>query len=488
MSSERFGIPRSYETIHRNCIYSYLAILYVGIAKADVPNDSEEDAQPDQESSIVDRSSSEEPDETLETEVEPQQATLIVVGGAAGETPSPTLNRLTERLATVDPKSTIVIFTGNYSSAGEMPGKNHKKRSTVERHVRAHVDTVRDFVSRGGRTFFLSGHRDYAGRGRKGVRRLRKFINRELNKTVQDDDHDVDVMPSADCGEPTTVDLGEFGVLAVVNTQWWMQDWRAHARANEGCEYTSRGELATEVQLLTRKNRTKRLVVAMHHPLKSLGKFGGHFKAVEHFKPPIAGSIAVWLKQGGLIPQYRNHVKYDSLASSFYASAEKSGSVVFVSGHDRSLQLLEVGNQTQIVSGSSGLEPTYVVRARGNDFAKQASGWAEIQLNAQHKDRVSLISGESGETLITRALPEVGKVGADNLSPAPAVKKTSAKSTYAKRKPGKTRFFKRALLGRHYRDAHRLELDFPVLDLSTRAGRSRADRCRRRQPNQFVAC
>ncbi len=404
-------------------------------------------------------------------EAELTEATLIVVGGTAGEIPSPTLDRLEERLVSADPESTIVIFTGNYSSAGGMPGKTDGDRASVERDVNAHVDAVREFVGRGGRTFFLSGHYDYEGR--KDVRRLRKFINHELNATFPDDDHHVDVMPNADCGEPTTVDLGEFGVLALINSQWWMQDWRAHARFNEGCEYDSRGQLGTAFDLLTRKNRTKRVVVAMHHPLKSLGEYGGHFKAVEHAKPPLAGSINVWVKQSGLVEQYRNHVKYDSLASSFQASAEKSGTFVFVSGHDRSLQYLMVGErvpQVQIVSGSSGKEPTPVVRTRGDDFAKQASGWAELRLNASHDDSVVFIAGETGETLFTKELPAIAGAGADDLPDPAPVTETSTTSTYAKRKPRRTRLSKAMLLGRHYRDAHRLELEFPVLDLSTEQG------------------
>ena len=236
------------------------------------------------------------------------------------------------------------------------------------------------------------------------------------------------------------------------------------------CEFDSRGQLSIAVELLTRKNRNKRLVIAMHHPLKSLGKYGGHFKAVEHFKPPIAGSVVVWSKQGGLIPQYRNHVKYDSMASSFEASADKSGSFIFVSGHDKSMQLLQLGKQLQIVSGTSGNKPTPVVRTRGNDFAKQASGWAELQLNTSHDDRVIFVDGKNGETLLSRELPKVTRVGTSDLPDPPPVASTPTKATYAKDKPRKTRFLKRILLGRHYRDAHRLELDFPTLNLTEEHG------------------
>ncbi|MEM8605805.1 MAG: hypothetical protein AAGF92_01770 [Myxococcota bacterium] len=405
-------------------------------------------------------------------DTESTETTLIVVGGANGETPSPTLDRLKERLASADPSSTIVIFTGNYSISGGMPGKSDDKRTRVERDVDAHIDAVHDFVRRGGQTYFLAGNNDY--QGRKDVRRLRKHINRKLSSKLPDgEDRDVDVMPNADCGEPTILELGDFGVVVLVNSQWWMRDWKAHARFNEGCEFNTRGQLSSAVELLMRKHRTKRVIIALHHPLKSLGEYGGHFAGVEHVKPPIAGSLVVWAKQGGLVQQYRNHVKYDSLASSLEASAEQTGAFVFVSGHDRSLQVLRVGRlvpQVQIVSGSSGSDPTRVARSGDGEFAEQASGWAELRLNAAHEDTVTLIDGVSGETLFTEALPPITRVGEEGLpAPVPPTEATAV-STFTKEKPRKTRWFKRMLLGAHYRESHRLEIEFPVLDLSTEQG------------------
>ena len=451
---------------HRLVIAAVCAGLFVaegGPVRADVEVEAEV---------AVDVGLGADADVEPEDEPEPEAVKLIVVGGAGHETTTPTLARLKERLASADPASTIVIFTGNYSDAGSMPGKSDDNRAAVEREVKAHIDSVRDFVRRGGRTFFLAGHNDY--QGRKDVRRLRKYLNRELNAVLpEDEDRNVDVMPNADCGEPTIVELGEFGVVVLVNSQWWMQDWKAHARFNEGCEFDTRSQLSTSVDLLMRKHRAKRVVIAVHHPLKSLGEYGGHFGGVEHVKPPIAGSLEVWAKQGGLVRQYRNHVKYDSLASSLQASAEKSGAFVFVSGHDRSLQVLRVGRrvpQVQIVSGSSGSDATRVARPGDDEFAQQASGWAELRLNAAHDDTVTLIDGETGETLFAEALPPIAPVGDEGLPAAVTPTEATATSTFAKDKPRKTRWFKRMLLGGHYRESHRLELEFPVLDLSTEQG------------------
>ena len=76
---------------------------------------------------------------------DPPPSTLIFVGGSAGQLPSPTLDNLDRRLQQADPVSTYVLFTGNYARHGEMPGKSHPDRASVEADVRAHTDAVRAF-------------------------------------------------------------------------------------------------------------------------------------------------------------------------------------------------------------------------------------------------------------------------------------------------------------------------------------------------------
>lgn len=401
------------------------------------------------------------------------QGRTVIVAAGAGGSDGATLDTLKVRLQTADPKTTVVVFTGNYSKKAGMPSKNSDKREAVEEDVRRHTDVVKDFVKQGGQVFFLVGHRDYTDRGRKHVRRLRKFVNKELRSVMGDDedsDDKVDVMPSAACGEPTVIELGDIGVLALINTQWWLRNWKADSRTNEGCAFKARSQLTKAFELVAKKYRTRRVLIAQHHPVESLGKYGGHFRLVEHLKPPIFGSLAVWGRQGGLIPQYRNHARYDSLASVQYAVAEKYGSFIFLSGHDRSLQLLRPGNQYQVVVGASGDKTGAVTAAGGDEFAESMAGWAEVQLDPTGEGRVALFDGESAKELFSSSLPPMPELHEGSLEPAPPITEDEIKSLYSKRNPGKTNLLEAVLLGSHYRNAYTLAMTFPVLNLSTELG------------------
>lgn len=395
---------------------------------------------------------------------------IVAVGGTEGRWPSATLGQLTQRLAALDASQTVVLFTGNYARRGEMPGKNHPKRRAVERDVRRHVDAVRDFAERGGRVYFLPGHRDYAARGRKGVRRLRKYLNHAFRALVPPREEKLDVMPQASCGVPTVLELGDGVVLALLNTQWWLQDFSADARSNEDCAFKSRAQLSAAFLGLAKKYRTQRLVIAGHHPIESLGRFGGNFPIKDHFWPPVAGSLAVWARQSGLVPQYRGHPMYDSLVSMLFGTAQKFGRFVFLSGHERNLQWLHKGKQLQVISGSSAGTATEVGSPEAGEFVAARAGWVELQLGVPEGAQVTFYEGLHGRRLVRRALPPLQSLAAEN-PPAPAAPTPGSKqSTYAKRDPGHAGFLRRFFLGEHYREAHTLKLDFAQLLLAETAG------------------
>ncbi len=145
--------------------------------------------------------------------------------------------------------------------------------------------------------------------------------------------------------------------------------------------------------------------MAVRHPIDFLLSFCGNFDNIDYLIPPIFGSLAIWARQGGLIPQYRSHVMYDSIASSLLTSAKTFGSFVFASGHDRSLQVLNVDDQIQLVAGHSGSKPTRVISPDEGEFAEAIAGWIEVRLQDSGEGWAVVLGGPSGEELSRVALP-----------------------------------------------------------------------------------
>ena len=392
-----------------------------------------------------------------------QEVRLIAIGGSEGHSSaSTTLRHLKTHLKTVDAKNAVVVFTGNYSSQ-PMPSKNDPNRLRIETEVKQHIDAIKDFYKLGGQVYFLLGHKD-APKGRKSPRRLKKFINKQL-KSLSSSQRKPNAMPHPDCGEPAVIILPGHNILAIINSQWWFGDWHQHTRTNEGCEFKKRSELVFSFEAILKKYRNQRLIFALHHPLESLGEYGGHFKAIEHLNPPIIGTLKIWAKQNGLIPQFRSHPLYASLSNDIKGRSEKYGSFIFISGHEKNLQLLKVGTQTQIISGTSSQKTMPVIKSQKNEFSHRAGGWAQLTLRPDGAATAQFVEGIHAEQLFEIELPKPTSIAKQPIGFATSNTSTTTRSLYSRRNPGKTSFFGGMFFGRHYRNAYTLNLQFETLNL-----------------------
>lgn len=393
------------------------------------------------------------------------ESTVLFVGGSAGDGTTPTLKALRERLAAADPERTVVVFTGNYMK-GELPEKEDEGREAAEAAVLAHVDAVRDFFARGGRVYFLPGHTDFAAGGTRAVKRLRKLLNRSFTKGGDDG---LDVMPEAMCANSTYVKLGDSAGLLLVNSQWWMQANDEDPDFGDTCIEKTQKAFLGNVSDQLRAHRSKRLIIASHHPLGSYGELGGSFTANAHAQPfPVAGTAWVLARQVGLVPQYHNHPLVQSYVHMVVGEARRYGTFVFASGHDPSLQYVTVAKQAQIISGTSANSAGPVVQASTGDFSAAVPGWAEVAIGARGGDQVRFIA-QGAQTLFAAKLPEVNALPqAEREVPAP-MPQGRVLATYSKhdvwKLPGAVRFF----TGSFYADAFGLKLPYEVLDLE-RAG------------------
>lgn len=389
--------------------------------------------------------------------------TLIFVGGAHGDETSPTLDRLKQRLQSVDPAAGVVVFTGNYAG-GELPEEGTSGRAAAERAVMAHVAATKAFADRGGKVYFLPGHRDFAAGGTKAVRRLSAFLNAAYKSKV-------DVMPRAACGDPTVVELtGELG-LVLINSQWWMQNWTTDPLANQGCGVMTREGFGVYLRDAFNEYRTRRMVIASHHPLETYGEMGDAFVAQSHLKPaPVVGTIGVLASEAGLVPQNLNHPTVRAYVKLLCDEAQRYGAFFFASGHDASLQAIHVASQLQLISGTSGRTAAGVAGARKDDFSASVPGWAELVITPSGGGTARLIAGESGERLFEEALSDVEPFAPPPKEPPPPLPVGPVTTTFSKLGGKKMGSLSKFFLGSFYSDAYSLELPYEVLDLSTEQG------------------
>ncbi len=403
------------------------------------------------------------------------EKTFFLIGDAGaskiGET-SDALKALKKHTSSLNTKGNYTIFLGDNIYPNGMPKENADSRALAEHNLDVQIEAMNDFD---GKTVFIPGNHDWYSNGLKGLKREEEYIKKALKDKNA-------FQPDKGC-PIEKIDVSDNVVILALDTQWYITDWDKHPTMNDNCEIKSRNEFILEVEGELKKNSTKTILIAMHHPAYTNGSHGGHFNAKKHLFPfspyiplPGIGSLVVQIRsQGSVSPQDRFNYRYNDLMERLVTLSKNNERVVFVSGHEHSLQYIEHDGVKQIVSGSgSKTTPT----ALGNDgkFSYGGQGFAALNVYDDGSSEVSYYSAENGEPNLLYEtsvfeIPEPYDVSKLPSSFNPVTKV----SAYKKEDTEKGKSY-RWFWGEHYRDIYGVDLEVPVVTLDTLMGGFTIDR------------
>lgn len=373
-------------------------------------------------------------------------------------------------------ENTSVVFLGNNSYPTGIPPKMEwQERLEHTNNLDAQLDALKTFK---GRSFFLPGNMDWKKYGLAGIRRQEKYIEKIL------DNKDV-FFPESGCGEPYSIDLNDHLTLIIVDTQWWLEDWRDEPEMNDGCEVKSREVFKLSLEEAIKDARNKNVIIAMHHPLFSGGPRGGQFSVRQHLFPLTDAVPGFWLPLpiiGSLYPVYHsiigseqdiNHPEYQALRKIVTDIAQKNGSFIFAAGHEHNLQYLEIENQAYIVSGAGSISsPSKLIKgsqfATGKggfaqvDFYKDGTAWLKFWAIDENVPDGSLVFYKKIKGPLKSIQQERNQVQSFPFYDSGVKQVKLPLTNYDFSKNG----FGTFLWGDHYRDVYSLEITVPVLDLA----------------------
>ncbi|MEK7253331.1 MAG: metallophosphoesterase, partial [Bacteroidota bacterium] len=404
------------------------------------------------------------------------------------------LELLSQQLAQAG-KNSAVAFLGD--NIPKVDWGNEAARAKAEASLNAQLKILENYK---GKVFFLPGDNDW-NKGRKGGLEAVQWQENYIEERLQNDEI---FLPTNGCGDPETVKLDDNVVLAFINSQWWLQDWRPFDDINSGCEVKDRLGFLQEMRDVLKKNNDEFVVVLSHHPMFSNGNHGGSFSVKNHLFPftttsknlylplPGIGSLAMLARQTGAHQQDIPHSHYLRLRNELMALLElspRNRNVIFAAGHDHSLQYFNKldGRAQFIVSGSGGKEDFarggkmagYVQSERGFSkllFFKNREVWVEFWTMADAPGSPSGAGGIGGGGSPLGA--GGGKVAFrkrlfQGEPPAPAkplaiVQKSfpDSISTIASNQY-KTGIFWRTFFGRGYRKAWQTPVTAPIFNMET---------------------
>jgi len=407
--------------------------------------------------------------EENETDAELVQQVYLI--GDAGKLhsgkPSPVLKAVEKKLNPEDKKQSLVYLGDNIYPSG-MPPKDDPTRYKAEKSLAVQLDVIEPMEGVG---ILLPGNHDWYSNGLEGVKRQEDYVKKYLSEKK-----DI-FLPADGCPGPVDIDISDDLALIVFDSKWMIEDFYATVDVNYECEVNHFSEFKRVLLDKINDHQDKVVLVVSHHPMESLGSHGGYFSARSHFFPltmineklyipvPGLGSFLNMLRINAGIREDITGEAITYLKRDLLAAANMHGRVIFASGHDHNLQLLDIDGHYQIVSGAGTKQnPT---RLGGNGlFTTGSLGYSVLDLYDDGTTMVTYYSVDSlanEEIAFAKKLLEPQKVY-DTKLVTPMTETEYSTSVY---KGDETKGdFHRDILGKWYRELYYTDIEVPVFQLS----------------------
>jgi len=356
-------------------------------------------------------------------------------------------------------------------------------RDSTDSHFNEDVQNLKHilgtFDNYEGNVVFIPGNHDWAKGRREGWQSVKDeefFIEQYLN-------HGNVFLPDGGCPGPVEVPLSDDITLIIFDTQWYFHK-NDKPGVDSNCDFSSSADLFSQVEDAISRNRDKKIIIAAHHPIFSVGNHGGHFPASYLLFPLLELKKWMYLPLPGfLYTGYRKylgsiqdlaHPEYKTLKGAIMNVIRDHPNLIYAAGHDHNLQYNGNNSLHHIISGGGG-EASYIAkRKKKTDFAYQNVGFSKLSFYSNGDVWVEFISPDNsamGEISYAKKLfnkpvfdPEKKEAKLERLDFSDSVVQVKLTDIYNK---GNLHTF---FMGDNYRDVWNETVELPVFDIDTEKG------------------
>lgn len=385
--------------------------------------------------------------------------TFFLLGDAGNGITPDTINHsnsLANALNSASKNSTLLFLGDNIYPAG-MPKTGDKNRNNAEKKLQNQIDVASSFK---GKTIFIPGNHDWYSDGNEGLKRQQEFVEKQLGKKS--------FLPKNGCAVETLT-IGPDIVLIIVDSQWYITNWDKEPTINDDCDIKTRTAFLDEFRNEIKKARGKTTLVAIHHPMFSNGTHGGQYSFKSHLNPlPILGSFKNWIREtSGIANVDMQNDKYNELKKNLVAAAQQNDKVIFISGHDHSLQYIIEDNLHQIISGSAS-KTSETRNVKGGQFSQGANGYAIVDVFEDGSSFVRFMNSNDNKVVYQSTVlsPDTKKQNLAFDAHFPPETKSGIYDAKATTKSN----FHNFLWGKKYRNTYSLPVTAKTVNLDTLFG------------------
>jgi hypothetical protein len=388
-----------------------------------------------------------------------QETTNIFLIGDAGQleegTVSKALVAMQANFASAD-KNDVLLFLGDNVYPKGIPSKNDNAYKNAKKALEAQIEIAKTFP---GKVSFIPGNHDWYN-GLKGLKRQEELVEKALGKNT--------FKPEKGCAIDK-IKISEDIVLLLVDSQWYLSNWNKHPTINDNCDIKTRELFLAEFRSEIKKARGKTTLVAMHHPMYSNGPHNGQYTFNQHMKPiPVLGSLKNIIRTtGGVSNADMSNWFYNDLRKNMIAASQQNNNVIFLSGHEHSLQFIQSDNLTQIISGSgskvSGTKPQ-----NKEQFGAGIKGYAILNIDKNAASDVQFIEAETNSVIYKKTIHSGKKIVSEIKYPT-RFKDSVVATIFSKEETTKSSFYK-FIWGERFRTYYSEPIKAKTVDLDTLFG------------------
>ncbi|WP_173003158.1 BamA/TamA family outer membrane protein [Chitinophaga sp. SYP-B3965] len=399
----------------------------------------------------------------------------IILIGDAGEIhhgTNPTIDAVRKLIDLNKGKNTVLFLGDNVYPLG-LPNVNAPGYKEAQAILDYQAGLLKDTKAEG---IFIPGNHDWSRHkpdGWQTIRNQQRYIDSLGWPNLQ-------FLPKDGCPGPIAVPLGKDVVLIVMDSEWWLYPGKKPG-IESGCDCKTQDEVLSAINDIAALNPGKLMVFATHHPLRSYGIHGGYYTIKQHIFPltdakpglyiplPVIGSIYPLVRGVFGTTEDLPHPLYKRMVKGIEEALPKDAQVVFVSGHDHTLQLIKDQGRSYIVSGS-GVKNNRVKKGNLSEFASRVNGFTVIEVMTNGNVKANFYNDKDAAPIFSQNLYNLSTYrGREENYPsrkdAPATVTLPPDPQY-----DKAGSFHRFLLGDNYRKVWATPLTFPVINLDTVKG------------------
>ena len=407
--------------------------------------------------------------------------TVFLLGdaGAPSRDPlEPTFKLLKQHMDEAGSKSHLLYLGDNLYPRG-LSDSTSLFREFEEERLLTQLELLENYEGEG---IYVPGNHDWAQGRPSGYHRL---INQQNFISNFSDKYPVTYLPEGGCPGPVEYPISDDIVLIFIDTQWWLH---AHDKpgAESGCEARTDDEFLIQLDDAVKRNYQKKIIVAGHHPLASNGLHGGHAPIKNHLFPltdlvhnlyiplPVFGSIYVFYRTVMGNIQDVPHPRYKAMIDAFENIFSQHDDLMYVSGHDHSMQYLPKENYHLIISGG-GSKIDYINKNGNAAFAAGMKGFGRIDFYEGGNVWLSFFTpkedGSTGELLFRKKLMNQPKSEILTNKELEKISYTGTKDSLVATKELTASSLKKFFLGENYRKEWKQPMDkVPVFDIGKEHG------------------